>query len=128
LIAIALGFVFLRSALAHLANPYFFLSSVYDYQLGGPRMGEAVALVLPHLELVVGVCMIVGLWPRACLSLAAGMFWLFLLIQVIAWMRGLSISCGCFGASGSETIGFRSMAFVGAIALTATAGAFAARR
>lgn len=121
----ALGFVLVRSALAHLADPYFFLSSVYDYQLTGVQIGEAVALLLPHMELAVGSCLVLGVWRRAAVLVAAAMFITFLALQVSAWSRGLSISCGCFGASGSEQIGLESLFFVGVLAFAAGASAFA---
>jgi hypothetical protein len=128
LIGLMLGFVLVRSALAHLANPYFFLSSVYDYQLAGLHVGEAVALFLPHLEIVVGVCLIIGVWRHASMSLAAAMFCLFLIVQATAWLRGLSISCGCFGASGSEQISAGTLAYVGILAVAALGSALAFRK
>jgi len=123
LIGAALGFVLLRSALAHLANPYFFLSSVCDYRLSGLRVSEAVALFLPHLELVVGACLIMGIWRRAAMLIAAPMFLGFFVVQSSAWLRGLSISCGCFGASGSEQIGIESLSYVAVLAMVAGASA-----
>ena len=56
-------------------------------------MGHA----LPILEILVGLCLLLGLLTRV----AAGMSMLLLVAFVVgvgsAWARGLSIECGCFG-------------------------------
>ncbi|MBI3839337.1 MAG: hypothetical protein HY288_15570 [Planctomycetia bacterium] len=54
------GYVLATSSLAHLSNPYFFLSSIYDYRLLGIRSGELVAIVLPHVELGIAICVLIG--------------------------------------------------------------------
>jgi putative oxidoreductase len=104
-IDLGIGFVLLRAALAHLGNPYFFLSSIYDYQLLPPRAGEVVAVVLPHIELTVAVCLVLGWWRHAAALVAGFMLFGFSAIQSVAWARGLEISCGCFGPSSTETVG-----------------------
>ena len=107
--SLLLGMILAYSALLHLANPYFFLTSVYDYKLTGVWIGEVVAALLPHIELAVGLCLIVGCWRRQALLIAAVLFVMFVSVQLIAWSWGLQISCGCFGPSGSEPIGFRTI-------------------
>lgn len=104
-IEVVICFVLLRSALAHLVNPYFFLSSIYEYDVATIGVGEAVALVLPHLQLVVAICLLLSLWEQSALFVAASMLTAFAMLQGIAHVRGLEISCGCFGATGSEAIG-----------------------
>ena len=55
---LVLAVFWLRSGLAHMANPYYFLSSVYSYELVGPALGQAAAMVLPVLQLVLAVCLV----------------------------------------------------------------------
>lgn len=104
LLDLVLGFVLLRAALAHLANPYFFLSTLYDY--GFPILaGKLIAAFVPYLELIVALALLTTLWSRPASLWAAILLTAFVVAQSIAWARGLDISCGCFGATGTEKIG-----------------------
>ncbi len=47
------GIVMLLAAMAHLENPYYFLGSVYAYKLVDPGLGQAVAMILPLLQLLI---------------------------------------------------------------------------
>jgi Methylamine utilisation protein MauE len=61
-IQLTLGFVLLMSSLPKLCQPYDFLTAIYRYELVGPMLGVLVAAVLPWLELVVGICLIGGIF------------------------------------------------------------------
>lgn len=104
-VALVLALLLLNSALAHLGNPYLFLSTVYSYQLVGVTVGKWVAALLPPLQLVVGLCLLVS-WARAeAYSIAVAMFAGFTAAQASVWSRGLDVSCGCFGMAGSHPVG-----------------------
>ena len=51
-----LGIVLVISAIPHLGNPYFFLGSVYAYQMVSPNMGQFTVMILPVLQLFLAVC------------------------------------------------------------------------
>jgi hypothetical protein len=106
----------LRSAFAHLGNPYYFLSTVYSYQLTSIEVGKWTALVVPYLQLVVGFCLLTGWWLREAYLLALGLFSLFLGAQGWALRQGLEISCGCLGASESLRVGWLTLAIAGTAA------------
>ena len=55
LTGIVLAWFWLRSGLPHITNFYYFLSSVYSYEIVGPTMGVAAAMGLPALQLVLAV-------------------------------------------------------------------------
>ncbi len=55
---------------------------------------------LPALELVLGVLLLIGLGTRLAAALTAALMAMFLFGIVMAWARGLSIDCGCFGSAG----------------------------
>ena len=46
-VRLGLGCMFLYGSLHKIRQPYDFLSSVYYYELVGPRLGLLVAMVLP---------------------------------------------------------------------------------
>jgi uncharacterized membrane protein YphA (DoxX/SURF4 family) len=58
-----------------------------------------VAYSLPSFEFVAGVLLLLGIWTRGALTLVSGMVAAFIVGIAQAWLRGLSISCGCFGPS-----------------------------
>ncbi len=96
---VTLGCMFLWSALPKIRQPYDFLSSVYSYELIGPKLGLLVAMMLPWLELLVGVCLVGGIFVSGALLASAGMAAMFAFVLGSALYRGLDISCGCFSTS-----------------------------
>ncbi len=89
----------LYSALIHIANPYYFLNTVYQYRIGPAWLGYLVAAFLPFLQLFIGVALLGRLFGWIPKLFAACVFYLFAGIQIVSVLRGLDISCGCFGAS-----------------------------
>jgi len=96
-VRIVLGCLFLYSAVAKIRQPYDFLSSVYEYELVGPKLGMFVAIMLPWLELLVGICLVGGIFVGGALLASMAMAAMFTYVLVSALYRGLDISCGCFG-------------------------------
>ena len=56
-----------------------------------------VGHLLPVLEIVVGLCLVLGLLTRVVAVLSALMLAAFIVGIASAWARGLQIECGCFG-------------------------------
>lgn len=124
---LAVGGIFLWSAAAHLANPYYFLSTVYQYELTSAPVGAVVASVMPFLELTLAACLLSGTCPQPTWQLASLLLLFFVGVQTSALVRGLRISCGCFGPEISQPVDLKSIAFTGALAVLAISGALAAR-
>jgi hypothetical protein len=117
ILGIVLGVILLASALPKIFHPYHFLGNVYEYELVGPRLGTAVAIVLPWLELILGVCLVGGICLGGALLTASGLMAVFMFAQASAIHRRLAISCGCFGAG--EAVGYGSMIRTALLLLTA---------
>ena len=124
---LAVGGIFLWSAAAHLANPYYFLSTVYQYELTSAPVGAVVASVMPFLELMLAACLLSGTCPQPTWRLSSRLLLVFVGVQTSALVRDLSISCGCFGPEISQPVNLMSVAFTSALAVLAIAGALAAR-
>jgi len=107
--------VFLLSSLWHTSNPYYFLSSVYRYDLVGPFAGQAIAAVMPFLQLVVSFCLLGRVFVRGAFLSAIGLTTLFAVVQLSVLWRDLGISCGCFGAASDASIGAGSLTLVGSL-------------
>jgi len=108
IVGLALGCMFIYSSLPKIRQPYDFLASVYSYELVGPKLGILVAMVLPWLELLVGVCLIGGIFISGALLASVGMAAMFTFVLASVLYRGLEISCGCFGAS-AEIISYSTL-------------------
>lgn len=106
-----LGVALLLSGVSHFNNPYFFLGSVYAYEIFGPGLGQLVAVVLPVLQLLLAVCLITRFLRPGAHSIVLPMLLAFALLQTSAKVRGLDISCGCFGP-GEERIGWFSLTVI----------------
>ena len=108
-VRLGLGCVFLYGSLPKIRQPYDFLSSVYNYELVGPKLGMLVAMVLPWAELLVGVCLVGGIFVSGVLLVSIAMGAMFSFAVASALYRGLNISCGCFNASSAEQIGYTTL-------------------
>lgn len=93
---------FLYAGALKIANPRAFQEAILDYQLVGVVPAAVLAWWLPWFEVV---CALGLWWPRSRHAGLAGIALMvvgFLAILISAAARGLSISCGCFGAAGHD--------------------------
>lgn len=119
---IALAFVLIRSAAAHLGQPYYFLSTIYSYQIVGPEVGQLAAATLPAIQIAVAASLVLGWFRRGGYVVAVLLFLSFFAAQYYALDRGLNISCGCFGAGSSLLIGVETLALAGGCAVASLVG------
>ena len=111
--SLVVGAVLARSALAHINNPYYFLASVYKYELVSPAAAELLAMMLPFVVLVTAVCLISRIYLLGALSMSIVILSVFFFAQVSAIARELPIACGCFGPASEQPIGWRTVSGVG---------------
>ena len=77
-------------------HPAAFAEAVFNYQLLPSQLINLMALILPWLELILGVLLLTGIWlPGATLGVNLLLI-TFLGALIINTARGLNISCGCF--------------------------------
>ena len=103
-VRIGIGCMFIYSSLPKIRQSYDFLSSVYSYELAGPKLGMFVAMTLPFLELIVGVCLIGGIFISGALLASIVMAAMFSYVLGSALYKGLEITCGCFGTGSTEIV------------------------
>ncbi len=107
LVRVSLGGIFVISSLDKLADPGAFTISILNYKIVGTLFATATATILPSLELLCGLSLILGLYPRASALLITLMLIVFTVLVISALLRGLDISCGCFSqAPGVNKIGY----------------------
>jgi hypothetical protein len=111
------GLVMLAAAIPHWENPYYFLGSVYSYNLTEPGLGQSAAVLLPLIQLLIVVCFILRVQVDSANIAATVLFGVFFCVQLFAFLGGLDISCGCFGPQHSSRIGTGTLSFVGVLFL-----------
>lgn len=105
LASLILAWFWLRGGLAHVTNSYYFLSSIYSYEIVGPRLGVAAAMALPSLQLTLAAGLVSRRFVGGSLLISALLLTVFASAQVSALARGLEIGCGCFGAAERQVVG-----------------------
>lgn len=95
-VRIALGFVFLLSCAAKIADPAAFAVIVTNYQLLAPPLVSATAVLFPWIEAVCGLALVFGRFEKGAALLVSLMMMLFTVIILYNGYRGLNIACGCF--------------------------------
>ena len=94
-----LGAIFVWAGAVKVLGPVDFLVSIYGYDMALPEtLVRFTVVVLPWIEILAGIAIISGIWLEAGLILSTLMLAAFLVFTGQAWLRGLDISCGCFGS------------------------------
>jgi uncharacterized membrane protein YphA (DoxX/SURF4 family) len=96
------GGVWIWAALLKLPNPDESVLAVRAYQLLPGDTATSVGHLLPVLELVVGLCLVLGLLTRGAAVISALLFAAFIVGIASVWARGITIDCGCFGGGGYD--------------------------
>jgi putative oxidoreductase len=80
-----------------LADPAGFANDIDNYKLLPWMIGLALAFYLPWLEILCGVALIVRRLYLGGLSILAALISVSVIATLAAKVRGLDITCGCFG-------------------------------
>jgi uncharacterized membrane protein YphA (DoxX/SURF4 family) len=75
-----------------------FTRDVGNYQLVKAPLDAVAAYTVPWLELIAGLCLMLGILRRGAMLTLAGLVVVFSVSVGWAWQRGLDISCGCLGS------------------------------
>lgn len=116
---LVVGGIFVWSGAAHLSNPYYFLSTVYQYELTSASVGALIASYMPFLELTLAACLLGSCCQRAAWFVTSLLLLVFVGVQGSALYRGLKISCGCFGPEINRPIDVTSISNTAALAVLA---------
>lgn len=100
----ALGLVFLAASWDKIADPETFAKIIRNYQILPDMFINGVALVLPWIEVVVGVCLLTGFVSRGAGTSASLMMAVFLSAMAYAQYKGISTQCGCFTTKADDVI------------------------
>jgi uncharacterized membrane protein YphA (DoxX/SURF4 family) len=118
-VRIGIGGVFLAAALGKIGDPAWFALQVHNFHAAPGWAENAIAIVLPWIELLAGLALVLDLRARAGAAIVLALMVVFTVAVAAAWARGLDFRCGCFGKLDASTIGLRKLAEN--VALTAVA-------
>lgn len=102
LLRLALGAAFVVAGAMKVLDPAAFTGDIENYQIVGYTTAALAALYLPWLEIVCGLTVMSRRLYLGGLVIVTGLMIVFIPALVSAWVRGLNINCGCFGAAGAE--------------------------
>jgi uncharacterized membrane protein YphA (DoxX/SURF4 family) len=115
-----LGGIFVYASYPKLMDPGNFARLVYGYRVIHPDLVNLVGVTFPWLEAVAGAFLVVGILPRSSALVLAGLLGVFMAAGLLALLRGLEISCGCFFPfMGDEELGWDLMVRDGLLLLLA---------
>ena len=98
-VQLGLAAIFLAAGIAKIADPPGFAHEISNYKLLPGGAVNALALWLPWLEIVLGLCFFLGVYRKTAGRLAAILLLVFVGALSINLGRGHPVECGCFGTS-----------------------------
>src|SRR6478736_4799583 len=90
-----------------------FTRDVANYQLVKPPWDAVAAYTVPWLELIAGVCLMLGILRRGAILTISGLVAVFSISVGWAWSKGLDISCGCHGGDAPIQYWHKAAEFAG---------------
>lgn len=96
------GGVWIVAGALKLPDPAASVRAVRAYDLLPEVVVPTVGYLLPVSEVVLGVCLVLGVMTRVSGVLSSLLFLAFIVGIASAWSRGLQIDCGCFGGGGFD--------------------------
>ncbi len=95
---LVLGGLFVYAGAVKALDPLDFAQDIRNYRLVGQTLSFAAAVILPWLEILAGLALAAGIWPRAAALTISGLLVFFILLTLATMARGIDVDCGCFGS------------------------------
>jgi putative oxidoreductase len=93
----AIAAVFVYAGALKAFDPIQFAHDIDHYKILPWTVGVGLAFYLPWLEIFCGLALIFRVFYRGALSILTALVVIFLVATIAAKIRGLDITCGCFG-------------------------------
>ena len=106
---VVIGVVFLAAALAKIGDLETFASQIHNFRIVPVWSENLVAMTLPWVELIAGLCLVLGIRARGAGILTAILMVVFLVAVGQAVGRNLDIECGCFGTADATKVGIQKL-------------------
>ena len=117
LIRVLLGVIFIYASYDKILDPGKFARDIANYHIIPFGLENLIAIILPWLELFIGIGLIAGLMVDGSSMISGGLMTIFILFILQATLRGFNIECGC-GLKEGEMVGWNkileNLVFLGA--------------
>lgn len=100
---IILASVFIYAGLIKLLSPESFFETLQEYRLLSSNLSYILAYLLPPFEIILGVGLFLNRYAKVCAYSIIFLNVIFIFAIASVWIRGIDISCGCFGQISSLT-------------------------
>ena len=90
------GLTFVYASYHKIIEPAHFAKIIYGYYLFPELLINLIAIILPYMELLCGIALILGIYPRSALLILQVMLFSFIVALSINWIRGHNFDCCCF--------------------------------
>ena len=107
-----LGLTFIYASYNKILFPADFAKIIYGYDLLPHALINLIAIILPFLELVSGLALILGVYPRSAVLIVNFLLLAFIILLSINLIRGHEFDCGCFAINNSESAGTTEVTLV----------------
>ncbi|OVE79054.1 hypothetical protein BVY01_03600 [bacterium I07] len=105
LLRIGFGLMLIAASIDKIRHPMPFAEVVENYRVLGEGLSRWTAVIVPCMELLVGILLLIGVWSDAAITVNVLLMFTFLILVLQAYIRGLDIDCGCFFVEGESKIG-----------------------
>ena len=95
-----LGITFIYASYYKIMSPMDFAKVVHGYGLFPEVLINLIAIMVPFVELIAGLSLLLGIYPRSAALIINGLLLAFILVLTINIVRGYEFDCGCFSATG----------------------------
>jgi len=103
-----LGTMWVLAGIEKIADPAQFSRDISNYHLLPFGLENTVAIVLPWLELFIGLSLIFGLYINSASFISGALMVVFILFISQAMVRGFNIECGC-GLKEGQMVGWEKI-------------------
>ena len=94
-----LGATFIYASYYKIMSPMDFAKVIYGYNLFPEFLINLIAIILPFVELISGLSLVLGIYPRSAALIINGLLLAFIFILSVNIIRGHEFDCGCFSAN-----------------------------
>ena len=103
-----IGGIFIYASIEKIVNPGEFARAIDNYRIIPFGLENNIAIILPWLELVIGICLILGVFIDGASFLVIFIMMVFIIAISYAILRGYNIECGC-GLTPGELVGMQKI-------------------
>ena len=91
-----LGIIFIYASYDKILDPVGFSKNIHNFHVTPIAVENMAALIIPWMELIIGVFLIFGVFLEGSTSITIGLYIFFIIILSQAVFRGIDVHCGCF--------------------------------